>query len=50
MLNYLIIIVKIIHLYDLIDINDKEILPKNIVPVIDEYFEKLCEYVSKNIV
>ena len=38
------------NLYDLIDINDKELLPKNIVPVIDEYFEKLCEYVSKNIV
>ena len=37
-------------LYDLIDINDKELLPKNIIPVIDQYFEKLCEYLSKNIV
>lgn len=36
-------------LYNQIDINDKELLPKNIIPIIDEYFEKLCEYVSTNI-
>ena len=36
-------------LYDQIDINDKKLLPKNIITVIDEYFDKLCEYVSTNI-
>lgn len=36
-------------LYELVNINDKELLPKNIIKVIDEYFDKLCEYVSINI-
>ena len=35
-------------LYDLIDIYDKELLPKNIIPMIDDYISNMCEYISKH--
>ncbi len=36
-------------LYDLIDINNKELLPRNIITVVDKYFDNLCEYILTNI-